>query len=81
MSVKIRLVKVEINPGARPADDGALVHLAISCDNGAIPLSYLIRPFRSLDEATEEARKRLLAFAHELVSQAAGPILQNPGNP
>jgi hypothetical protein len=64
-----------------PNDDGASVHLEISGDNATITLTYLIRPFRSLDEAVEEARKRLLAFAQELVSQANNPLVRTPGGP
>jgi hypothetical protein len=86
MAVTIRLVNVEIHrgvpPGAgSPNDDGASVHLEIAGDNATVTLSYLIRPFRSLDEAVEEARKRLLAFAQDLASQANNPLIRTPGSP
>jgi hypothetical protein len=86
MAVRVRLVNVEISHGVPPGrgspnDDGASVHLEISGDHATVTLSYLIRPFRSLDEAVEEARKRLLAFAQELVSQANNPLVQTPGTP
>jgi hypothetical protein len=79
-------VHVEIDrgipPGAgRPNEDGANVHLEITGDHVTVTLSYLIRPFQSLDEAVEEARKRLLAFAQELVSQANNPLVRTPGAP
>jgi hypothetical protein len=78
---------LQVGPGVPPGtgspnDDGASVHLEITGPGSAtIPISYLIRPFRSLDEAVEEARKRLLAFAQELVSQAENPLLRTPENP
>ena len=86
MAVTIRLINVEIERGpppgmGRPNDDGANVHLEITGDHATVTLSYLIRPFRSLDEAVEEARKRLLAFAQDLVSQANNPLVRTPGSP
>jgi hypothetical protein len=85
MAIRIRLVKVEIIPGTPPPggpnDDGATVHLEVVGDYATIPISYLIRPFRSLDEAVEEARKRLLAFAQDLASEANNPLIRIPGSP
>jgi hypothetical protein len=89
MAVRIRLLKIEITPGVpppgQPVADGAIVHLEIFGGGGshaaAIPMSYLIRPFRSLDEAVEEARRQLHAFAQELAAEANNPLVRTPGGP
>jgi hypothetical protein len=74
-------VKIEIASGAqaaadRPSDNSATVFLEITTtDQPEILLTFLIRPFRSLDEAAEEARKQVLAFAQELAVAAGNPLI------
>jgi len=78
LSAIIRLIKIEIAPGTKGAaeDGSATVFLEITTEGQAeILLSFTVREFRSLDQAAEEARKQLLAFAQDLaVAAVARPV-------
>jgi len=62
---------------------GPMFNLEISGSGtaAAIPMSYLIRPFRSVDEAVEEARRQLQAFAQGRAAEANNPLVRIPGGP
>jgi hypothetical protein len=84
LSATIRLVKIEISPCTKAAaeDGSATVFLEITTEGQpVILLSFMVRDFRSLDQAAEEARKQVLAFAQELAVAAGNPLIPGTEEP